>query len=376
LPCRRVPGNNPEGNLLMTEHHPTKKELLREMGELRHRLTRLEESEAWLAQIEEGLLSSEREKALLLDAMVEPIIYLDLSLQILWSNRAALDSLGLIPGHSVESQFRDLWSAANQADLPVHDALRSGRPQEREITSRDGRVWFMRVYPVRNGGEEVTGLLAALLDVTRRKRAEEELQHSLDKLQSAFEGVVQAMGMAMEMKDLYTSGHQQRVAILACALAEELGLPEDRIEGLRVAGLLHDLGKISVAAEILSKPGKISEYEYAIIKAHPQIGCDILRGIAFPWPVAQIIVQHHERLDGSGYPAGLLEDDILLEAKILGVADVVEAMSSHRPYRPAIGVAEALDEISRNKGSLYDPEVVEACVRLFTEKDFTLGYGP
>jgi putative nucleotidyltransferase with HDIG domain/PAS domain S-box-containing protein len=360
----------------MTEHHPTKKELLREMGELRHRLTRLEESEAWLAQIEEGLLSSEREKALLLDAMVEPIIYLDLSLQILWSNRAALDSLGLIPGHSVESQFRDLWSAANQADLPVHDALRSGRPQEREITSRDGRVWFMRVYPVRNGGEEVTGLLAALLDVTRRKRAEEELQHSLDKLQSAFEGVVQAMGMAMEMKDLYTSGHQQRVAILACALAEELGLPEDRIEGLRVAGLLHDLGKISVAAEILSKPGKISEYEYAIIKAHPQIGCDILRGIAFPWPVAQIIVQHHERLDGSGYPAGLLEDDILLEAKILGVADVVEAMSSHRPYRPAIGVAEALDEISRNKGSLYDPEVVEACVRLFTEKDFTLGYGP
>jgi len=360
----------------MSPNNLTKEELLQEIGELRHRLTRLEESEAWLAQIEEGLLSSEREKALLLDAMVEPVFYLDRDLRVIWSNRAAGDSLGLTFGQLVGSQFGEPWAGASQPVLPVNDALQTGRPQEREIVSRDGRVWFLRVYPVRGGDGEVTGLLAALLDVTRRKRAEEELQRSLEKLQSAFEGVVQAMGMAMEMKDLYTSGHQQRVAHLACALAEELGLSEHRVEGLRVAGLLHDLGKISVATEILSKPGKINEYEYALIKGHPQIGCDILRGIEFPWPVAQIILQHHERLDGSGYPGGLLEEDILLEAKILGVADVVEAMSSHRPYRPAIGVAEALEEISRNKGTLYDPEVVETCIRLFTEKDFNLGYGP
>jgi len=342
----------------MSPNNLSKEELLQEMGELRHRLTRLEESQDWLAQIEEGLLSSEREKALLLDAMVEPVFFLDRNLRVLWSNRAAGDSLGLTFGQLVGSQFGELWAGANQPNLPVNEAWQTGRPQEREIVSRDGRVWFLRVYPVQGEDGEVTGLLAALLDVTRRKRAEEELQRSLGKLQSAFEGVVQAMGMAMEMKDLYTSGHQQRVAQLACALAEELGLSEHRIEGLRVAGLLHDLGKISVAAEILSKPGKINEYEFALIKAHPQIGCDILKGIEFPWPVAQIILQHHERLDGSGYPAGLLEEDILLEAKILGVADVVEAMSSHRPYRPAIGVAEALEEISRNKGTLYDPEVV------------------
>jgi putative nucleotidyltransferase with HDIG domain len=229
----------------------------------------------------------------------------------------------------------------------------------------------LRLYPVRGTQGGISGLLAALTDITARKRAEEEMQNSLDKLQRAFEGVVQAMSMAMEIKDLYTSGHQQRVAQLACALAGELGFPAERIEGLRVAGLLHDLGKIAVASEILSKPGKINEYEFAIIKAHPQIGYDILKAIEFPWPVAQMVLQHHERLDGSGYPAGLKGEEILLEAKILGVADVVEAMSSHRPYRPAIGIPQALEEIFQKRGLAYDPEVVDACMRLFSGQGFT-----
>jgi putative nucleotidyltransferase with HDIG domain/PAS domain S-box-containing protein len=341
------------------------------MGELRHRLTRLEESQIWLSQIEEELLSAEKEKALLLDAMVEPIVYLDPDLQILWTNRAAVDSLKLTPGQTLPNRFPESEAGSSQVALPVNEALRTGSPQEREITSQDGRVWHLRVYPVRGVQGGITGLLAALLDITPRKRAEEELQESLAKIQRAFAGVVQAMAMAMEMKDLYTSGHQQRVSQLACALAGEMGLPAERIDGLRVAGLLHDLGKIAVASEILSKPGKINEYEFAIIKAHPQIGYDILKAIEFPWPVARIILQHHERLDGSGYPGGLQGEEILLEARILGVADVVEAMSSHRPYRPAIGISQALEEISQKKGVAYDPEVVEACFTLFHAKGFT-----
>ncbi|MBI4644017.1 MAG: HD domain-containing protein [Deltaproteobacteria bacterium] len=347
-----------------------KKALLQEIVELRHRLNRLEGSQDWLSYVEEELLSAEQEKAHLLNTIVEPIVYLAPDLQILWSNRAASVSLNLNPGQSVERNFLGDWAGENRPDLPVNEALRSGSPQEGEIVSLDGRVWHLRVYPVRGPQGGITCLLAAFLDITARKRAEEMMQSSLDKLQRAFEGVVQAMAMAMEMKDLYTSGHQQRVAQLACALAGELSLPAERIEGLRVAGLLHDLGKIAVASEILSKPGKINEYEFAIIKAHPQIGYDILKTIEFPWPVAQIVLQHHERLDGSGYPAGLKGEEILLEAKILGVSDVVEAMSSHRPYRPAIGINQALEEIFQKRGLAYDPEVVDACMRLFSGQGF------
>jgi putative nucleotidyltransferase with HDIG domain len=354
----------------MTGKNMAKKELLQEMAELRQRLTRMEESQDWLSYIEGELLSAEQEKAHLLNTIVEPIVYLDLDLHISWANREAMDSLQLTPGQPVERHFQEQWFSSEGTDYPVNAALKSGAPQEREIVSLDGRVWLLRLYPVRGLQGGITGLLAALLDVSARKRAEAEMQNSLDKLQKAFEGVVQAMAIVMEMKDLYTSGHQQRVSHLACALAAELNLPEERIEGLRVAGLLHDLGKIAVASEILSKPGKINEYEFAIIKAHPRIGYDILKAIEFPWPVADIILQHHERLDGSGYPAGLKGEEILLEAKILGVADVVEAMSSHRPYRPAIGITQALEEISQNKGLSYAPEVVEACVRLFSEKGF------
>ncbi|HID87880.1 MAG TPA: HD-GYP domain-containing protein [Anaerolineae bacterium] len=155
------------------------------------------------------------------------------------------------------------------------------------------------------------------------------------------------------------------------SIAREMGLPEEQFEGIRIAGLIHDIGKINVPAEILSKPGPLSELEFGLIQAHPQVGHDILKTIEFPWPVAQIVLQHHERMDGSGYPQGLSDDNILLEARILGVADVVEAMASHRPYRPPRGLDKALEEISRNRGILYDPEVVDACLKLFTEKGFT-----
>jgi PAS domain S-box-containing protein len=206
--------------------------------------------------------------------------------------------------------------------------------------------------------------------LAERKRAQEELRQSYVKLQRALEGTVNALVSAIEMRDRYTAGHQRRVTQLACAIADEMGLPEERIEGLRMAGLIHDLGKINVPAEILSKPGRLDDIEYGLVKAHPQVGYDILKSIDFPWPVAEIVLQHHERMDGSGYPQGLSGQDILLEARILAIADVVEAMASHRPYRPAHRLDRALEEISQNKGTLYDPEAVDACLRLFTEKGF------
>jgi len=203
-----------------------------------------------------------------------------------------------------------------------------------------------------------------------RKRAEKELEESLKKLRSVLEGTIHAIAGIVETRDPYTAGHQRRVADLACAIAREMNLSEDRIEGIRMAATIHDIGKIAVPAEILSKPGKLSSVEMSIIKTHSLVGYEILRGIDFPWPIAEIVYQHHERLDGSGYPRGLKGDKILLEAKILAVADVVEAMISHRPYRPALTLNIALKEITENSGTLYDPEVVKACRELFLKKKF------
>ena len=206
--------------------------------------------------------------------------------------------------------------------------------------------------------------------IIERKKGEAELQKSYQTIQKIMEGTINIIGNIVEVKDPYTAGHQQRVSQLAVHIAQELNLPQNKIEGIRVASLVHDIGKISVPAEILNKPTKLSEIEFNLIKDHSQIGHNILKSIEFPWPIEKIVLQHHERLDGSGYPQGLKGDRILLEAKIMGVADVVEAMSSHRPYRPALGIDAALEEISKNKGILYDPEVVDICIRLIREKGF------
>ena len=207
-------------------------------------------------------------------------------------------------------------------------------------------------------------------DIARRENAEAEVQSTLDKLRSAMSGVVQAMALTVERRDPYTAGHQRRVSDLARGVAAEMALPTHQIDGIRMAGLIHDLGKICVPVEILSKPGQLTEIEHTLIKDHPQVGYEILKEIEFPWPVAQIVLQHHERIDGSGYPVGLSGDDIIIEAKTLAVADVVEAMASHRPYRPTLGRDMALKEISQNRGVLYDADVVDACMKLLQEKNF------
>jgi putative nucleotidyltransferase with HDIG domain len=212
--------------------------------------------------------------------------------------------------------------------------------------------------------------LASLRDITDRKRMQQRVQRSLDNLKEVMDGTIRAMARAVEMRDPYTSGHQHRVARLARAIAEEIRLPADAIEGVYMAASIHDIGKISLPAEILSKPVKLTEIERKMIQAHSRVGFDILNGIDFSWPIAQIVLQHHERLDGSGYPHGLGGNEILIEARIVGVADVVETMASHRPYRPSIGLDKALEEIFKNKGRLYDERVVNACLLLFNEKGF------
>jgi putative nucleotidyltransferase with HDIG domain len=212
---------------------------------------------------------------------------------------------------------------------------------------------------------------SAKQELAERERAEEELRQSYVKLQRALEGTVHVLVSAIEMRDPYTAGHQRQVTQLACAIAKEMGLPQEQVEGIRIAGLIHDLGKISVPAQILGKPGPLSRLEYGLIQMHPTTGYDVLKEIDFPWPVAEIVLQHHERLNGSGYPHGLLGEEILLEARILAVADVVSAMVSHRPYRPPFGVDKALEELSQGRGILYDPDVVDTCLMLFNEKGFT-----
>jgi len=200
----------------------------------------------------------------------------------------------------------------------------------------------------------------------------DKLKNTLNDLQKAMDGIIEAMGLTVEIRDPYTAGHQTRVAGIAHAIAIEMGLSKHEIEGVRIAGVLHDIGKMAVPAEILSKPGKITKNEFEMIKSHSQIGYNILKKIDFPWPIAQIVYQHHERMDGSGYPQGLSGEDILLEARIMAVADVVEAMASHRPYRPALGIDIALEEIEKNKDVVYDPEVVDACLKIFKEEKFKL----
>jgi len=222
---------------------------------------------------------------------------------------------------------------------------------------------------IKAGGRKL--ILSVIHDITERKRTEEELRQSSERLQRAIEGTINAVALTTEFRDPYTAGHQHRVAKLACVIARELGLTEEQIEGVRVAGTLHDIGKIYVPAEILSRPGRLRKNEINLVRDHAQVGYDLLNKIEFPWPVAQIVFQHHERMDGSGYPLGISGGEILLEAQIMGVADVVEAMASHRPYRPALSVEEALLEILQQKGVLYSPEVVEACIKLFTKKGFT-----
>ena len=240
--------------------------------------------------------------------------------------------------------------------------------EEPILTSkRDERILHTHKVRILGADGKAKYLLGVSEDITEQMQSQIELKNSLNKLQETIKGTINTIALIVEARDPYTAGHQKRVSDLAAAIAINLHLSEHQVEGIRLAGLIHDLGKIQIPAEILSKPGKISKLEFEIIKTHPQVGYDLLKEINFPWPIAQIVHQHHEKIDGSGYPQGLVGDEIMLEARILAVSDIVEAMSSHRPYRPALGIEKALEEIMQDKGTLLDPDVVDVCVKLFEQ---------
>jgi PAS domain S-box-containing protein len=291
--------------------------------------------------------------------------------QTVYANKALLDIYGYTSLEELQTTSAE--KRHTPVDFTEHERikgelLRSAATlnYEVDIVRKNGEIRRLQV----NRGEVLwDGQIQYQLlyqDITRRMQAAKALSDSYEKLRLTLDAVIQTLALTAEMKDPYTAGHQRRVAGLACAIAGKLGLSPDQIEGIRFAGLIHDIGKISVPSELLSKPGKITDLEFSLIKQHSRASYDVVKGIEFPWPIAMAVLQHHERMDGSGYPDNLTGKDIILEARILAVADVVEAMASHRPYRPALGIDVALKEISLKKDTQYDPAVVDACLRVFS----------
>lgn len=267
------------------------------------------------------------------------------------------------------SMVRSIFSESEAAD-GVDIGHSSGKPAVGASASTRQLVNFL-FSTYENVLHQNKNLVQTKQELARlNSHLEKRVREKTDSIRKTLDGTIIALSTVLEMRDPYTAGHQSRVACLAHAIGSELGLSEERCEGIRVAGLLHDIGKIVVPTEILCKPSRLTGYEFHFIKAHCQAGYDILKGIEFPWPVASAVIQHHERIDGSGYPFGLKGSEIIDEAIILAVADVIESMASHRPYRPALGIGQALDEISEKRGVLYAPEIVDVSLRLFKEKGF------
>ena len=328
-------------------------------------------------QADEALRESERKYKSLIDNFQDIILTINLEGKVTFASQSIKEKLGYESAETINMSILDF--VQEEDHQRVMENLQKGMKGEKitgfqiqVITKSGKRVFFESFFSRVYKDGEVVGAQAIIKDITESKRAEEELKQSFERMRKALGATVQSISMIVEMKDPYTAGHQQRVSDLARAISTEMGLSADQRDFIRTASAIHDIGKISIPAEILSKSTKLTDMEFNLIKTHAQSGHDILKDIEFPWPVADVVLQHHERMDGSGYPQGLKGNDIFLEARIMAVADVVEAIASHRPYRPSRGIDFALDEISRNKGILYDADVVDACLKLFQEKGYTL----
>jgi PAS domain S-box-containing protein/putative nucleotidyltransferase with HDIG domain len=328
----------------------------------------------------EALLKKEKDKAQkYLDVAGVMILVIDNDGTVSLINRRGSEILGYDEAEIIGKNWFEnfLPEADKRRKEEIHKKIMARETDpikydESSVATKGGEeriiAWY---YTVLAEQDDMIGIIGSGEDITEKKRSEEKLKESYEKLSDALAGTVQALTSVVEMRDPYTSGHQKRVAQLASAIARQMELPEEQIEGIQMAALVHDIGKIGVPAEILIKPGKLSDNEFNMIKIHPQVGYEALKDVEFPWPVADTVLQHHERINGSGYPQGISGDDIILDAKILSVSDVVEAIASHRPYRPALGIEVALKEISQNRNVLYDAEVADACLTLFKEKEFS-----
>jgi PAS domain S-box-containing protein len=354
-------------------------ELLRELADgVAHGMTSLR-ARARREQLDGELRNSEKRYQLHFEHVSDVIYSLDRQLRIRTISPSVRTLLGYAPEELIGKPFTELGLVSGESlDAAAADIRRVLKGEAisssvHEFVAKDGTRRFVELSgaPVIDG-EELSGVICVARDVTDRMGTERALDHTLTELRQVLGGMINTLGLIVEQRDPYTAGHQRRVANLARAIATEMGVSLGRQGGIRVAASIHDLGKVSVPAEILSRPGRLSANELKMVQAHAQIGYGLLREVEFPWPVADIVLQHHERLDGSGYPHRLSGDEILLEARIVGLADVVDAMASHRPYRPAFAIEEVMEEISRERGSLYDAQAVDACLRLFREEGFQL----
>jgi len=327
---------------------------------------------------EEAIRSSEERLKLLFEFAPDGYYLTDLKGNFLDGNKAAEDMVGykkeeLIGKNFAKAKLLSPSQMPKALTLLAKNAVgQPTGPDEFTLTRKDGSktIVGIRTFPVRIAGQTV--VLGIARDITEYKRTQNELKQSYERMQKVLEDTINALTSAVEKRDPYTAGHQHRVAVIADAIAEKMRLQSAQKQGLHVAALVHDIGKIHVPAGILNKPSGLSDAEFALVKDHVLVGYDILRTIEFPWPVAEIVLQHHERMDGSGYPKGIKGSEMLLEAKILAVADVVESMLAHRPYRPARGMESATKEITKYKKKLYDAKVVNACLKVLKDKDFSL----
>jgi PAS domain S-box-containing protein len=294
-----------------------------------------------------------------------------------FANRRAGEILGRTPEELTGQGVLDLVAPGDRRKL-LHTMrkLISGEQKAVEETfgalRKDGTLADIGTHAVLATLHGKPAVLGIAQDIGERRKAQEEIERYIARLEHTVLGTLEAVSLMVELRDPYTSGHEKRVGDLAAAIGLEMGLDDNRVKGLRLTGYVHDIGKISAPAEILAKPGILTRMEMELIKGHCQSGYDVLKKVDFPWPVAEVILQHHERMNGSGYPRGLRGEAILLEARIVSVADVVEAMANHRPYRAGLGLDVALAEIESGSGSLYDPQVCEACLTLFRERAYAL----
>ncbi|HWA42875.1 MAG TPA: HD domain-containing phosphohydrolase [Hypericibacter adhaerens] len=319
--------------------------------------------------------ASHQQRVELLDALSDPVVTFDPQARVTAVNFACTRIVGHAREDILGRPMQDFVAPADrprtiEAFLKVMQGQQIGL--EVTILRKDGSTlpFEFQGVPLKDAVGRIIGALASGRDISQRLEAEARLQRHLFGLEATLRQTIAAIATMVEKRDGYLAGHQERVTVLALAIADRIGLDRHRREGLKHASICHDIGKIQIPSEILSKPSRLTEAEFAMIKSHPEAGYEILNKVDFPWPLAEIVRQHHERFDGSGYPRGLVGEQILLEARILAVADTVEAMTSHRPYRAAIGPAAALQEIRRGSGSIYDPAVVEACLALFEQEHF------